>query len=142
MDDVVLEFLGVDYGSRVIGVARINTLAKIGEPLNPIRATDDADAVQQLESLCHSQNYDAVVIGLPRNLEGNDTQQTEIVRKFALKVKENLETTVYLVDEAGSTVEARARIGNKQVSLDSVSAVVILENFISHADKKSLEVGA
>ncbi len=136
----IVNYLGLDWGSKVIGVARINNLAKIAEPLSPIRVSETEDVFLAISNICLDNDVVGIVVGLPRNLEGQDTEQTKEVRNFADNLKQNLNLVVYMADEAGTTIEAKQIIGSSLVSLDSQAAALILENFISHKDINSMEL--
>lgn len=123
-DQTILAF---DYGDVRIGVARVNTVAKIPEPLDLIRSGDNI----ALEDLITKHNPTVLVVGLPRGLDGLDTAQTKASRDFAKSLeKYNLE--IVLQDEALSSVEAEKRAAEmkKPASIDSLAAMVILEDYI------------
>lgn len=134
------EYIGLDVGDARIGVARINSIAKIAEPLERIDVTSSEPFTAILTAL---QEYSAigVVIGLPRGLDGQETAQTLKTQNFAKKLKGMTDLPVYMIDEAGTSKEAKQNIeAYNSTSLDSISATIILEDFINHKDKKALRV--
>lgn len=137
----MVSYIGLDVGERRIGVARANNLAKIAEPLDPILVTDDNSTYLAIEKLIQQYDADAVVIGLPRGLDGSETGQTKVSIDFAKNLKSQLKIPVYMIDEAGTSKAADEIIGkNKNLSRDSVAASIILEDFINHIHKDELKV--
>ena len=79
----------------------------------------------------------AVVVGLPRDLQGRETLSTRQVRNFILRLKRRTSLPLFTTDESLSSDEARQRLLEAGVSqdkiqavLDQESAVIILERFL------------
>jgi putative Holliday junction resolvase len=130
------EALGIDVGSKRIGVARVSAVAKIPQPVTTIAMSDDA--VSEIIAIAKNEGADLLVVGLPRNLASEDTEQTSYSRAFADKLKES-GLAVVLQDEALSSKSAEQLIKNgtysknqnsQPVSIDEVAACVILNDFI------------
>jgi putative Holliday junction resolvase len=133
-------FIGLDVGERRIGVARVNTIAKIAEPLDLIN-TSDNDLIIQLTGLVDDNQADGIVVGLPRGLDGQETDQTQYCRNFANKLSGQLKSAIYLIDEAGTSRAADERMnGSTKYSRDSVAAAILLEDFVSCENKEDLRV--
>ncbi|HEX4775032.1 MAG TPA: Holliday junction resolvase RuvX, partial [Candidatus Saccharimonadales bacterium] len=78
------EFLGVDVGSARVGVARGSSSARLAEPLKTV---DAKMAVPELKTLAAGHQAAGIVVGLPRNLDGQDTAQTQFVRDWVGEAK-------------------------------------------------------
>lgn len=116
-------------GGARIGVARINSIAQIAEPLIVLKNNDEF--VVELKKLLVEYGADLIVVGLPRNMKGEKTQQTEIVEAFVEGFVEPLGVRVMYQDETLSTVAAEARMPKKDAHLqDAYAACVILEDFM------------
>ena len=136
------EIIGLDYGSVRIGVARINSVAKLSQPLEPIIANNDDTILLAVNKLITNPDAVAIVVGLPRSLEGQDTDQTRSAQAFARKIQTATRVPVYMIDEAGTSKVARERIGEKKnQSIDSAAAAILLEDFINARDTELLRVG-
>lgn len=121
--------LGIDVGSARIGVARINSIAQIAEPLVVIPSDDKK--FETLNRLITEHSIDLVVVGLPRNMNGETTKQTEYVREFTQNFKETCSIEVVFQDETLSTVAAAERTTKTTKNIeDAVAAAVILEDYI------------
>jgi putative Holliday junction resolvase len=133
--------IGLDIGEKRIGVARINTVAKIAEPLEVIE-TSNQDATDKIKELINEHLADAVVAGLPRGLGGQETDQTKYCQNFANQLAREVNVPVYMIDEAGTSKEADVRIGKStSISRDSMAAAILLEDFVNYKDKELLRVG-
>ena len=76
--------LGLDVGDARIGVARINSIAQIAEPLVVLQNNDRF--MTELTELILEYSIDLLVVGLPRNMSGEKTKQTAVVEHFAQEV--------------------------------------------------------
>lgn len=133
-------FLSFDFGTKSIGVAIGQQITGTARPLNAIKAQDGTPDWSVIERLLKEWQPDAVIIGLPLNMDGSEQPLTARARKFANKIHGRFGITVTLHDERLSTVEARAglfehggfRALNKG-SVDSASAVIILESYFEQS---------
>jgi putative Holliday junction resolvase len=134
-------FLGLDVGEKRIGVARINSIAKIAEPLEHIEVKEQKDVFKSIHEAIKYHDVEAIVVGLPRSLDGHETDQTIATIDFANELKKAINIDVYMIDEAGTSKAADEIIKKSPLlSRDSVSACIILEDFINHNDKSNLKI--
>ena len=123
--------LGLDVGEKNIGIARVNLIAKIPEPLAVI--TNNSSFSANLSKVVQEYSIDYLVVGLPRSLSGEETDQSKYVRDF---VATNLSQYQFVwQDETLSTVNAQSRMKQmgfekQPAMLDSVAACIILEDYI------------
>lgn len=121
------EFIGLDVGKARTGIARGSNLAKLAEPLKSVPTE------QVLAELADSfENLAGVVVGLPRSLSGEETEQTAWVRSWVDKAKKQIKTTFYWQDEALTSKLAEAEDINKGKiqDIDAVAAAIILQDFL------------
>lgn len=129
---MVEEFLGLDIGDKRIGVARGSSVAKIAEPLLTIHSDN---AISEVQKLIDQIQPIAVVVGLPRNLNGEETAQTIKVREWVNRAKEVIDKTFYFQDEALTSVEAHNSLpGKKDPGIDAKAAAVILQDFLDSSE--------
>lgn len=123
--------LGIDLGAKRIGLARVNAVAKIPEPLGTYLNDDTFPAT--LIKLIDEHDVDVIVVGLPRNLKGEETPQSNVVRDFVDGViKMNTNLPIIFQDETLTSVAA-GHHGHDAIvryGLDSLAAVEILNDFI------------
>lgn len=128
MKDTILAF---DFGLQRIGVA----IAESGN-VKPLLTIKTSEFKSELDKLINKYNPDKLVVGLPRNLDGNDTFQTTKVRQFAKELENQTQLEVVLQDELLSTERADSEINKKQnlrqrkAVIDKLSAKIILEDFL------------
>ena len=131
MNNNPTNILGLDVGERRIGVARINVVAQIAEPLAVLQ--NDDDFVTELKALIEEHTINTIVVGMPRNMQGEKTQQSRSVEEFTEKNLCGIGLPVVFQDETLSTVMAEARSTLPKKMEDAVAACVILEDFVSES---------
>ncbi len=136
--------LALDVGSTRTGVSIATLAAKLPRPLTTLVAHD---LLAHIARLVSDNNAVALVVGLPRNLEGEDTQQTAAVRAFVEKVKQAVQVPVHLQDEALTSKKAEEELQARGVSyskgdIDALAATFILEDFLQSPDGASLQEDA
>lgn len=124
------KYLGIDYGARRIGLAIGDDEAKLALPKGAV-------TVQQLEKFIKEEGpFSAVIVGLPRNLNGGDTAQTVAVRRFSDDVLwRKLHIEAVFQDEAAtsSIAEERLKLVGKPYEkgdIDSEAAAIILQDYL------------
>lgn len=125
---VVNEFIGLDVGKARTGFARGSSAARLAEALPTVPT---AEALRALQNLV-SKGADGVVVGLPRSLDSQETEQTTWVRDWVDAAKKQVKVTFYWQDEAltSKLAEAEAIKGGKVQDADSLAARIILQDFL------------
>lgn len=121
--------LGIDWGGRRIGLSRANDQLRLAEPLTTLES--DNEYIERIKHLIDEEDITTVVVGLPRNLDGEETAQSAEVIEFAQKLEEQLQCSVVMQDETLSTKaghELAARY--PQAGRDSLAATVILQDYL------------
>ncbi len=128
------KLLGVDHGSKVIGVAVSDATGLVARPLILItRSTRDKDFAA-LSRMIAEQNVTGIVVGLPEtpeNFEGES--QATIAQNWAARLAGQVAIPVYLWEETYSTFEAQEIIAQnnlKRARVDDIAAAVILQSFL------------
>lgn len=122
--------LGLDVGLARIGVARISAIAQIAEPLVVLK--NDVFFVEKLRQLIAEHSVDLIVVGMPRNMKGEKTDQSAYVEEFVKELAEETGVSLQFQDETLSTVAAQERVTPKTKQLeDAYAAAVILEDFLA-----------
>ncbi|MEZ2623137.1 Holliday junction resolvase RuvX [Paenalcaligenes hominis] len=131
MPDADHTLLCFDYGLKKIGVAIGNTLIGLARPLTILRPVTKAERFTQIEALLNEWQPDALVVGLPLTLTGEEQYASLRCRRFANQLHGRYALTVHLVDERGSSLEAQALLANNDDD-DAVAAAVILQRWLDH----------
>jgi putative Holliday junction resolvase len=142
-----MRVLGVDFGQRRIGLALSDDTALLARPWRAIAAgpTPVASATTLAELVARLRAEDdpeaaelaAIVVGLPRRLSGEDTDQTQPARLFAEHLGALTGLQVHLQDERLSSHEAERRLAvrerdwrRRKAQLDAAAAAIILQDFL------------
>ncbi len=136
----LMVYLGIDYGSKRIGLALGNSETRIAQPLVTLDATA-GDYWNRLSRLIRQHNVSELVVGLPRGLDGGETDQTKAARLFAGELAA-FKLPIHLQDEAGTSELAKERIGKKlafKAQIDAEAAAIILEDFLGELESSDLE---
>jgi len=125
--------MALDVGGRRIGVAMANAIALIAHPLATIENTDDIYAV--IQKLIDSEDVAMLVVGLPRGLEGQHTDQTRAVEAFVDALKKHISIPIHWQDEALTSQKAEAElqargVAYKKGEVDALAATYILDDFL------------
>ena len=128
--------LAFDFGTRSIGVAIGQRITGTARPLAAIKAQDGTPDWNIIGRLLKEWQPESVIVGLPLNMDGTEQPLTARARNFANKIHGRFGVAITLHAERMSTVEARAGLFERggfraldKGSVDSASAVVILESF-------------
>jgi putative Holliday junction resolvase len=121
--------LAFDFGLKKIGVATGNTLTAQARPLCILRSATRDQRFAQIAPLLAQWQPDAVVVGLPLTLDGNEQPASQQSRRFARQLEGRYRVPVLLVDERGSSLEAQHILGSNAPD-DAVAAAVILQRYL------------
>lgn len=122
---------------KSIGIAVGQSITNTASPLQAIRAQDGIPNWDNLEKTLIEWKPDALLVGLPLNMDGTEQPITTSVKRFVGRLKHKYNLPVFLHDERLSTVDAKAKLfelgGYKKLSkekVDSVSACLIYESWV------------
>lgn len=129
--------LGMDLGTKTLGLALSDKLGIIANPYKTLRYNDIDELVSEVKSLIDELKVEDLVLGYPKNMNNTLGEAVERTLTFKEKLEASINKTVNLVDERLSTVEAeRALIGadmsrkNRKEVIDSVAASIILDTYL------------
>jgi putative Holliday junction resolvase len=137
-----MRVLGVDLGSRRIGLAISDLDRNFAFPLDAIASAGMTRDVEALRVLITEREVERVVVGLPLHMDGRAGPEAEAARKFADALAETAGLPVELIDERWTSVEAeRALRGDgrkkrarekarKSGELDSMAASILLRTWL------------
>ncbi len=129
--------LGLDVGTKTLGVAVCDARQKIASPLHTIKRTKFTNDLEQLIAIIEEQEAGGLVIGLPLNTDGTEGAKCQSVRQFARNVLKTYEIPITFWDERFSTVAVtdtllEADVSRKRRSelVDKMAAAYILQGAI------------
>ena len=129
-------YLAFDFGLKRMGVAKGQTLTKTAEALAPLAAKEGKPDWSQVEQLLTLWQVDALVIGLPLNMDGTASDMSLRAVKFSKRLHGRFGKPVFMCDERLSSHEAKGQViaekGQQhfgEYSVDGLAAKIILESF-------------
>jgi putative Holliday junction resolvase len=136
--------LALDFGLQRIGMATGSSLTGTASPLETVNAIAGEPDWARISQLIGEWAPDLIVLGLPYNKDGSDSDMTGVVRRFAATLKTRFQLPVEFVDERYTSVEAesllrehrRQGIRNKKLKkedVDAVAAQLIAESWLNTA---------
>jgi putative Holliday junction resolvase len=132
--------LAIDYGSKNVGLATSDELGVAVRPLPSLPNLGKRDLLRRLRTIIAELGAEAIVLGLPVNMDGSSGAAVDRIRRFARILKEEFGLPLHEMDERLSTVEAAetwnamsARQQKKYRTLDSLAAAFILERHLGES---------
>ena len=129
--------MGLDLGTRTIGVAVSDTWRRIASPLETVRRTKFGADAAALLALAAARGIGGLVLGLPRNMDGSEGPRAQSTRAFARNLAGLTELPITFWDERLSTVAAERALLEADASrkrraevIDHVAAGYILQGLL------------
>ena len=132
--------LGLDYGSRYVGLSLSDPLGIIAQPIEALK--NDASLIDRLQQLSALEQVNLIVVGMPFNLKGQRAQKADEVQEFIERLKATLAMDVVPWDERFTTTMAHQTMRSmgtkkkerqkKNGRIDSMAAAIILQSFLDH----------
>lgn len=142
-----MRYLGLDIGSRAIGVAIGESIAT---ELTTIRASGTENffenaankAIESIDAIIKEEECDGIVVGLPMNEREELTPQAKQIKKFAEDLIKAIDVKVHFVNEALTTFMAEDILESQGLSIkeakqrvDQLSASLILQQFLEENEQ-------
>lgn len=133
MQTSLTTIVALDVGAQRIGVASANNIARIASPLATLPNTDTVAEV--IAKLLTDEATIVLVVGLPRNLNGDSTAQTDAVRAFVEKLRPVVDIPIAFQDEALTSRKAEEELISRgkpfaKGDIDALAATYILEDYL------------
>jgi putative Holliday junction resolvase len=129
--------LGLDFGSKNIGLAVTDELGITAQGLPTLRRTNKRNDLDHLRRAIKQYGVSELVMGLPLRLSGQTGTQSDKVEAFAEELRKKFKLPVQLFDERLTSVEANRVLRESEMSIrrraevvDQMAAVLILQGFL------------
>jgi putative Holliday junction resolvase len=140
-----MRLLGLDVGSRTVGVAASDLLGWTAQGVEIIRINEDEDdfGLDRLAEIIKDKQATGIVIGLPKNMNNSEGPRAEKSREYGKMVTDKFSLPVDFIDERLTTVQAeRMLVDEANVSrnkrkkvIDKIAAEMILQNYLDAKGK-------
>ena len=133
-----MRYLGLDLGSKTLGMALSDASGLIASPYQVIRHNENYEQLlSEVKRVVEEKNVQEIVLGLPKNMNNKKKKKGNLSLLFKSQLEDLLKIPVHLQDERLTTVEAQnillkqdaSRKKRKQV-IDEVAATIILQSYL------------
>jgi putative Holliday junction resolvase len=133
--------IGLDVGTKTIGVAMSDPTRMLASPVTTVARQGVQKDVERLVALMDGRGVDAIVVGLPYELDGAEERSARLARQVGDALAARAGLPVTYVDERFTSVEASrlliasgARRKKRKEVIDQAAAMLILQSFLDHGD--------
>ena len=138
-----MRIMGLDFGSRTVGVAISDSLLLTAQGVEIIRRKEEnklRQTLARIEELIVENEVEEIVLGLPKNMNDTEGVRVELTKEFKEKLERRTGLPVYFWDERLTTMavdrtleETGVHKENRKQYLDQVAAVFILQGYLDAA---------
>ena len=129
--------LSIDFGNKRIGLALSDLMQIIAKPYKTIYNENNNQILNELNIIVKEKNVNKIIVGLPLNLKGDFSEQTNITMKFVEYLKDNMNIEVLTYDERLSSIQAKnslikqgIKTGHNKESVDQTAAALFLQGYL------------
>lgn len=144
-----MRIMGLDFGSKTVGVAVSDNLLVTAQGLEIIRRKEEnklRQTLARIEELIIEYGVEEIVLGLPKNMNATEGARVDLTREFREKLERRTGLPVIMWDERLTTVaanramiEAGIRREKRKDYVDKIAAALILQGYL---DRRSLQARA
>lgn len=148
MGIISMRIMGLDYGSKTVGVAISDALGLTAQGIEIIRRTQEnklRQTLARIEALVKEYEVTAIVLGFPKNMNNTIGDRAEKSLAFKEMLERRTGLNVFMWDERLTTVEANrtlieggVRRENRGKYVDKLAAIFILQGFLDSKEGKEL----
>lgn len=141
-----MRVMGLDFGSRTIGVAISDELLLTAQGIEIIRRKEEnklRQSLARIEELLVEYQVEEIVLGLPKNMNNTEGERVQLTQEFKEKLERRSGLPVRLWDERLTTVaaervmiEAGLRREERKDYVDQIAAVFILQGYLDYLRNK------
>ncbi len=132
-----MRYLGLDLGTKTLGIAISDSLGLIANPLKTIKYNTYEELLKEIRELIDNYKISEIALGIPKNMDNSLGFASQRSIEFKNFLEANISVPITLVDERLSTVEAEKYLLDSDMSrkkrkdhIDAVAASVILSTFM------------
>lgn len=135
-----MRYLGIDLGSKTVGLAMSDTTLTIASTYKTIFFKDEdyESTIKEIMSVIEEYNITKIILGLPKNMNNTLGERAEITLKYKQLLEENTSVPVIMFDERLTSVisnniliEADMSRKKRKKKVDSIAAQIILQDYLN-----------
>ena len=137
-----MRLIGLDYGSKTVGVAISDPSGILASPVETIWRQEEVNlkqTVRRIRSLCEEYEVHTIILGFPKNMNNTIGERAEKSLEFKDMLQRRTGLEIIMWDERLTTVEAErtliesgVRRENRKKHIDQIAAVFILQGYLDH----------
>ena len=138
--DLKDRIMGLDYGSKTIGVAISDELGLTAQPFETIERSGENKlrrSLARISEIVKEKNIRKIVVGLPVNMSGENGERVALTLAFVEKLKSRVDVPIIMQDERLTTMEADEILDESGVKkkdrkqfIDQIAAGIILREYM------------
>jgi putative Holliday junction resolvase len=135
-----MRVLGIDHGTKRVGLAISDETATIAQPLEFVAAHPAEKLLARISEIVAQRNVGEIVVGLPRNMSGECGPAAENAQEFAASLRQVLPVPVNTWDERLTSVQANRvliesgmRREKRRIKVDQTAAAILLQSYLDRA---------
>ena len=140
-----MKYLGLDLGSRTLGVSQSDATGTIASNYTVIRHNEEYERlILEVKKIVADLKAEAIVLGFPKNMNNTIGPKGELSLNFKEKLEQELDIPIYLQDERLTTKTATDTLIMGNVSrkkrkkvVDSIAATIILQSYLDREGRKN-----
>lgn len=132
-----MRFLGIDHGTKRMGIAISDETGVIAQPLEFIPATPFAGFLLRLKEIIRDKQVELILVGMPRNMDGSYGPAALKVQEFVVVLKETIAIPIKTWDERLTSaqanrflLEANVRRDKRKNTVDKTAAAILLQSYL------------
>ena len=140
-----MRYLAIDHGQKRTGLAVSDASETLVSPHSVIETTSENELLRRILEVVDKEEIEAIVVGLPVNMDSTESKRTQQVRQFASSLQQHTGKPIILHDERLSSFEADYLAVDldltrkkKKKRLDAIAAAAILRSYFEQKNSKDL----
>ena len=132
-----MRIMSVDFGDARTGLAMCDITEFLASPIGVIHEKHFEHAIEKVAAAANEHGAEAIIVGLPLNMNGSEGPRAELCREFAAKLGELVSVPIRMWDERQTTVSAAGYLNEtdtrgkkRKAIIDAVAAVIILDSYL------------
>ncbi len=132
-----MRILGIDHGTKRIGIAVSDELKMIAQPLEYIPAEPFAAFLERLRAILRDKEVELILVGMPRNMDGSYGPAALKVQDFVAALKGALTVPIQTWDERLTSaqanrflIQANVRREKRKEKVDKMAAAILLQSYL------------
>jgi putative Holliday junction resolvase len=138
-----MRYLGLDLGSRTLGIAISDKTGTIASTYKTVRHNEEYRyLLNVVKDIVSEEQIDAIVLGFPKNMNNTIGPKAELSIKFKEELEKKVDVPIYLQDERLTTtiatntlIEGNMKRKDRKKVVDQVAATIILQGFLDRKEK-------